>query len=106
MRLMQNFCGSAGMPRPVRSWSRVNRSGEPKRIARKGVLQEPLVASRVNLASITLLLLLSASMARALPDLVVEDIWSSPGSLTEGEGFSLYARVRNTGDQTASAGMF
>jgi len=43
------------------------------------------------------LVLMSAFQARALPDLIVEDIWSEPALLTAGQPFTFWARVRNVG---------
>lgn len=43
--------------------------------------------------------------ASAAPDLIVQDIWSSPDPLVLSQSYSLYARVLNQGDTTASAGI-
>lgn len=40
------------------------------------------------------------------PDLVVQDIWTTPDPLVLGKPYTFYARVLNQGDVTASAGSF
>lgn len=52
----------------------------------------------------TLCSLLWVNGALAAPDLVVQDIWSTPDPLVLGQSYTFYARVQNQRDATASAG--
>ncbi len=39
-----------------------------------------------------------------VPDLIIQDVWSTPDPLVLGQSYTFYARVVNQGDATASAG--
>lgn len=39
------------------------------------------------------------------PDLIVEDIWTDPAQVIEGETYRIYARIRNVGDVVASVAL-
>lgn len=57
---------------------------------------------RINLGLLCSLIAINSAIA--LPDLLIQDIWSSPSPLVFGEPYTLYARVLNQGDAEASAG--
>ena len=40
-----------------------------------------------------------------MPDLIVEDIWTEPSTVTEGENYKIFGRIRNQGDAVADAGL-
>ena len=40
-----------------------------------------------------------------MPDLIVEDIWTEPATVTEGQSYKIFARIRNQGDAVADAGL-
>lgn len=44
------------------------------------------------------------SISLASPDLIVEDVWTEPSTVVEGQSYVIKARIKNQGDTAANVG--